>query len=94
MLRIRIHPNLKLFIYKDPFQDLITRTKGSGSDPKQPYQKDTDPKLSLKGTVQRTRFFELTIDSGTAQGPPTPHNVFSILPLHLRIYSYSKINSP
>jgi len=48
----------------------------------------------LKGTVQRTRFFELTIDSETAQGPPTPCNVFSILPSYLRRYSYSKINSP
>jgi hypothetical protein len=29
-------------------------------------------KRPLKGTVQRNRFFELTIDFETAQGPPTP----------------------
>jgi len=52
------------------------------------------PIRSIKGTVQRTRFFELTIDSETAQGPPTPCNVFSILPSYLRRYWYSKIDSP
>ena len=35
----------------------------------------------VKGTVQRTLFFEVTIDSETAQGPPTPCYVFSILPV-------------
>ena len=49
--------------------------------------------MQLKGTVQRNLFFELTIDSETAQGPPTPCNVISILPLYLQRYSYLKIDS-
>jgi len=49
---------------------------------------------AVKGTVQRTRFFELTVDSETTQGPPTPCNAFSILPSYLRRYLYSKIDSP